>query len=97
MELLEHQSKPWTARFRCVAALAGPDGDLVLAEGLCEGEIIGEERGSHGFGYDAIFKVAGTDKTMAELTPEEKNRLSHRARALRALEPKIRELLGISD
>jgi XTP/dITP diphosphohydrolase len=64
---------------------------------VCEGEIIPEERGSHGFGYDAIFKLADTDKTMAELTPEEKNMLSHRARAIRALEPEMRELMGIGD
>ena len=94
LELLDPELKPWTARFRCVAVLANPAGDLALAEGICEGEIIADERGSHGFGYDAIFKVAGTEKTMAELTPDEKNRLSHRARAIRALEPRIKELLG---
>jgi XTP/dITP diphosphohydrolase len=97
LQLLRAEPGPWKARFRCVAALAGPGGELTLAEGICEGEIVADERGSHGFGYDAIFKVAGTEKTMAELSPEEKNRLSHRARAINALEPKMRELLGIRD
>lgn len=97
LSLLEFEPRPWTARFRCVAALAGPDGELELAEGVCEGEIIAEERGAHGFGYDAIFKIAGMDRTMAELAPEEKNRLSHRARAIHALEPRIKELLGIGE
>lgn len=95
LDLLRAEPKPWKARFRCTAALAGPDGGLALAEGVCEGEIIAEERGVHGFGYDAIFKIAGMHKTMAELSMEQKNRLSHRARAIRALEPRIRAMLGI--
>jgi XTP/dITP diphosphohydrolase len=80
-----------------VAVLASPTGELALAEGICEGEIIADERGSHGFGYDAIFRLADMDKTMAELTPVEKNSLSHRARAINALEPELRKLLGIRD
>ncbi|MGD8730940.1 MAG: RdgB/HAM1 family non-canonical purine NTP pyrophosphatase [Anaerolineales bacterium] len=97
LELLANDRKPWTARFRCVAVLASPEGASVLGEGLCEGEIIPTERGSHGFGYDAIFKLATMDKTMAELSMEEKNKLSHRARAINALEPRLRELMGIGD
>ena len=79
-----------TARYRCVAAIAWPDGREVHAEGTCEGTLIAEPRGAGGFGYDPIFEPAGWDETMAELTPEQKHRISHRGRALRAL----RELLA---
>jgi XTP/dITP diphosphohydrolase len=71
------------ARFRTVVALAFPDGALMLAEGTVQGEIIAEPRGSGGFGYDPVFEVGG--RTLAEMTPEEKNRLSHRARAIENL------------
>lgn len=97
LELLETMPEPWTARFRCVAALASPHGDLAIAEGVCEGEIIPIERGAHGFGYDPIFKVADAGKTMAELSLQQKNRLSHRARAINALLPKLREYLDIRE
>lgn len=79
-----------TARYRCVAAIAWPDGREMHAEGTCEGTLISKPRGSGGFGYDPIFEPAGWDETMAELTPEQKHRISHRGRALRAL----RELLA---
>jgi XTP/dITP diphosphohydrolase len=78
-----------TARYRCLAVLASPDGEEVSAEGICEGILLTKPRGSRGFGYDPIFVPAGWDDTMAELTDEEKDRISHRGRALRAL----RELL----
>ena len=71
------------ARFRTVVALVTPDGDERLAEGVLEGLITTAERGSAGFGYDPIFEVEGT--TLAEMSEGEKNRISHRARALRAL------------
>ncbi len=74
-----------TARYRCVAAVAWPDGREVWAEGHCEGTVIARPRGSGGFGYDPVFVPAGWDRTMAELDPEEKDRISHRGRALRAL------------
>ena len=76
---------PWTARFRATVCLMTPGGEPRFAEGQCEGEIIPEERGSNGFGYDAIFLVAGTGLTMAELSDAEKNRISHRARALHGI------------
>jgi XTP/dITP diphosphohydrolase len=63
-----------------------------LAEGICPGEILPEERGSGGFGYDPLFLVEGTGQTMAELSLSEKNRVSHRARAIRALLPTLRSL-----
>jgi XTP/dITP diphosphohydrolase len=75
-----------TARYRCVAACAWPDGREVWAEGVCEGRLILEPRGSGGFGYDPIFVPAGEEhRTMAELSPKEKNGISHRGHALRAL------------
>jgi len=74
-----------SARYRCVAAVAWPDGREVWAEGCCEGTLLGETRGFEGFGYDPIFVPAGLDRTMAELAREEKDRISHRGRALRAL------------
>jgi len=74
-----------TARYRCVAVLATPDGDRIHAEAECEGALIGTPRGTAGFGYDPAFVPAGWDVTMAELSDEQKDRISHRGRALRAL------------
>jgi XTP/dITP diphosphohydrolase len=74
-----------TARYRCVAVLAMPDGEQIHAEAECEGGLIGTPRGTAGFGYDPIFVPAGWDATMAELSDEQKDRISHRGRALRAL------------
>lgn len=74
------------ARFRAVVAVAAPEGVIVAeAEGVCEGIIGFERRGREGFGYDPLFIVPHLGRTMAELAPEEKNALSHRGRALRAL------------
>jgi len=70
------------ARFRCVIAIAEPDGTVQFAEGVCEGRIARASRGTHGFGYDPIFEIPSLGKTFAELAPEVKNRLSHRALAL---------------
>ena len=79
--LLPHP-RPWTARFRATIAIAHPDGEIYFTEGICEGEIIPDERGEGGFGYDPIFYLPEKGRTMAELPEEEKNRLSHRAKAL---------------
>jgi XTP/dITP diphosphohydrolase len=79
---LQDKPRPWTGRFHATIAIAVPDGNTYLAEGYCEGEIIPEERGRGGFGYDPIFLLPEPGKTMAELSMEEKNRLSHRARAV---------------
>ena len=73
-----------TARFRCVIAVATPDGEVRTFHGTVEGTIAREPRGSHGFGYDPIFFVPDYQRTMAELGPLVKNRISHRARALQA-------------
>lgn len=83
IELLENiPEEKRTARFRCVIALASPEGIIETAEGACEGRIIIEPRGSEGFGYDPLFVPNGYDKTFAELPAEEKNRISHRGQAL---------------
>jgi len=70
-----------TARFRCVIAIATPEGEVELCSGECEGTIAFEPRGEGGFGYDPIFYLPELGKTMAELSPELKNRISHRGRA----------------
>ena len=74
-----------TARYRCVAAIAWPDGRALHAEGVCEGSLVATARGAGGFGYDPIFVPEGERRTMAELGDEEKDRISHRGRAFRAL------------
>lgn len=89
---LEGHSRPWLARFISTVCLAPPGGELQFAEGECLGEIIPKERGDFGFGYDPIFAVEGTGKTMAELTMPEKNKLSHRALAIEAVKAQLRAL-----
>jgi XTP/dITP diphosphohydrolase len=73
------------ARYRCIAAMAWPDGRHVYAEGVCEGTLVGKRRGGGGFGYDPIFVPVGWEQTMAELSADQKDRISHRGRAFRAL------------
>jgi XTP/dITP diphosphohydrolase len=75
-----------TARFHCALAVAIPQGRTVVVEGTCEGYITEEARGTNGFGYDPIFYVPDKQKTMAELSKEEKNKISHRANALKELQ-----------
>jgi XTP/dITP diphosphohydrolase len=74
-----------TARYRCVAALAWPGGEELHAEGQCEGELVTKRSGERGFGYDPIFVPNGWDLTMANLSDQQKDRISHRGRAFRAL------------
>jgi XTP/dITP diphosphohydrolase len=81
---LQGQPRPWTARFRATVAIADVHENVQTAEGTCPGEIIPEERGTGGFGYDPIFLLPEHGLTMAELSEETKNRLSHRARAVQA-------------
>ena len=87
--------RPWPARFRCVVALASPDGGVWTAEGVCEGEIIPAERGDKGFGYDPIFLVAERGLTMAELSESDKNAISHRGRATMAILPLLHQKLNL--
>ena len=80
------------ARFRCVFVLASPEGMEVSAEGRLEGFIAPATRGAHGFGYDPLFVPEGTVRTLAELSAEEKNGLSHRGRAAAGLVESMRKL-----
>ncbi len=73
--------KERTAQFRCVIAIAAPDGRVELFTGVCRGVITTKPRGNRGFGYDPVFYLPELGKTIAELTLEEKNKVSHRARA----------------
>lgn len=81
------------AHFACAAALALPDGTERVAEGRLHGTLRHEPAGSGGFGYDPILQPDGYDVTCGELTPEEKNAISHRGRAFRALAPAVAELV----
>jgi XTP/dITP diphosphohydrolase len=82
-----------TARFRCAVAVAHPDGHVQVAEGTCKGRIAFAPSGAHGFGYDPVFIVPEFGRTMAELPSAIKNRISHRARAIRAAAPLLDALL----
>lgn len=82
---LKPHPRPWKAAFVCAAVAALPGRVIAEAEGRIGGEIIPVPRGMGGFGYDPIFRVEGTANTMAELPLEEKNRISHRGKAMRAL------------
>jgi len=93
LQCLQGKPGPWTARFRATVAIASPSGEVRYAMGNCEGEIISEERGTNGFGYDPIFLIPVLGKTMAELSMDEKNRLSHRARAIKNALPILKEML----
>ena len=91
LQQLQGKLRPWTARFRATVAVAAPGGETRLASGACEGEIIPEERGTNGFGYDPVFFIHEFGRTMAELTMDEKNRLSHRSRAVKNVIPILKE------
>ncbi|MFD7990566.1 RdgB/HAM1 family non-canonical purine NTP pyrophosphatase [Streptomyces mexicanus] len=82
------------AHFACAAALALPDGTERVVEGRLRGVLRHEPAGTNGFGYDPILQPEGETRTCAELSPEEKNAISHRGKAFRALVPVVRELLG---
>jgi XTP/dITP diphosphohydrolase len=83
-----------SARFVCVIAIALPDKSSFTVEGICPGLISSEPAGSNGFGYDPIFYIPESGKTMAQLTPEEKNRISHRGKALEKAYEVIKEITG---
>lgn len=83
-----------TARFVCATALALPGGPTVTSEGVCEGILLDAPRGTSGFGYDPLFLLPGPNRTMAELTPEEKNTLSHRAQAVSRLSSHFYDFLN---
>lgn len=92
MQELRHIPAPRRARFVCFLAVAPPNGEAKIFEGMCEGEIILEERGLNGFGYDPIFYLPDYECTMAELPARVKNQISHRGRAAQAAIPFIKSL-----
>jgi XTP/dITP diphosphohydrolase len=94
LDNLHDKSQPWLARFRCVIALAETSGVIHFTEGVCPGEIIPQERGHNGFGYDPIFLIPHLGKTMAELSMDEKNHISHRALAVIAARPILLEIFN---
>lgn len=85
-ELKHIEMSDRTARFVAVLAFAIPNKETVFTDGVCEGKIITSPKGTNGFGYDPIFVPDGYDMTLAELTNDEKNKISHRSHALKALE-----------
>jgi XTP/dITP diphosphohydrolase len=93
LDLLCDYPRPWTAHFHCTVAIAVPSEKIYYAQGNCPGEIIPNERGTNGFGYDPIFLIPAVGLTMAELSMPEKNQLSHRARAVKAALPVLHAFL----
>lgn len=86
-----------SARFRCVIAVASPSGQVEISEGTIEGVITWEPRGQYGFGYDPVFYIPEMTRTMAELPPAVKNRISHRARAAAGARLIIQRLLRAGE
>ena len=84
-----------TATFRTVLALVNPSGETHLAEGVLQGRIVEQERGTGGFGYDAVFDLPELGKTYAELTSQEKNRISHRACAVQKIREHLEKIVGV--
>jgi XTP/dITP diphosphohydrolase len=95
LENLKDAPRPWTAHFHATIAISTSEKDFQTVEGNCYGEIIPEERGSGGFGYDPIFFFPELKKTMAEMDMEEKNRLSHRAIAVTNAIPILKKIFGL--
>lgn len=94
---LQPLPKPWPARFRCVVALAFPDGRVETVDDHVEGLITENARGDHGFGYDPVFFLPAFGCTMAELTPTQKNAISHRGKAARQARQRLFQLLTKQD
>lgn len=95
LENLKEKPHPWKARFRAVIAVAVHGEEMRFAEGVCEGEIITEERGTNGFGYDPIFLLPELNRTMAELSDDEKNQVSHRGRGVLEAILGLREIFNL--
>ena len=83
-----------TCRFVCAVVIAMPDGRTFECNGTCEGRIAHSKRGVHGFGYDPIFLLPKLNRHMAELSPEEKHKISHRGKALACAVPILRSVLN---
>ncbi len=82
-----------TANFHCSLVMVGPDKEALHVEGEVSGQILEEEKGQHGFGYDPLFYLPELDRTMAELPSEQKNKISHRAQAIEKLKEHLDEWL----
>ena len=95
IQKLGDKPRPWKAHFHATIAISEPDGNVQFADGNCFGEIIPEERGDGGFGYDPIFLFPELGQTMAELNMEQKNRLSHRALAVMNTMPILKKMFGV--
>jgi XTP/dITP diphosphohydrolase len=95
LKRLQHKPQPWKAHFHATVAVGTPDGQVLLADGDCYGQIIPVEHGDNGFGYDPIFFIPEMGLTMAELSMDEKNRLSHRALAVKNVQPILLKVLGL--
>jgi XTP/dITP diphosphohydrolase len=95
LRLLENQERR-AARFICVLALASPGGRAQIVEGICQGRILRESRGEHGFGYDPLFVPDNYEQTFAQMDAALKNEISHRAKALKRAMQAWSELLGRS-
>ena len=95
LQNLENKPRPWRARFRATIAIGVSDQSVQMAEGECDGEIIPEERGTGGFGYDPIFFIPELGRTMAELDMDEKNRVSQRARAVMNARPFLKQIFEL--
>jgi len=93
LENLRDKPRPWKAHFHATIAIATSEKNVQIVEGNCYGEVIPEERGSGGFGYDPIFLFPQLGRTMAELEVDEKNRLSHRAKAVMNAIPILKKIL----
>lgn len=83
------------AEFKTCAVLAAPDGVIAIKEGIMPGSITTQERGANGFGYDSIFEPEKSGKTYAEMSDSEKNKVSHRARALSLMRPVLEDLISL--
>ena len=94
LSALESFPEPRAARFFCAAAVATPDGRSEVAQGVCAGELRMSASGEGGFGYDPIFQPEGLDRVMAELDRDEKDAISHRGQAFKALESRIERMLS---
>ena len=97
LKQLKKKKRPWNAQFRCVVVVATPEEIYHIAEGICKGEIIPDERGDQGFGYDPIFYIENYKLTMAELPMTIKNSISHRGRAVSSARPWLEHLLQLND
>lgn len=96
IEMADVPAEDRSARFRCVIALAAPNGDLYgTADGTLEGEIAEAASGDGGFGYDPVFWLPERGQTLAQLTPAEKHAISHRGQALRSISPLLHTVVGV--